>query len=97
MSELVTRRERTAWIVAVAVLATSLCWLAAVNLAWLAHAFVAPSPAILAVARTLLRVAVHALTRGPSLVVGSAFVIVVAVLAAAVRERQPLQRRVGHA
>jgi hypothetical protein len=97
MTELVTHHERTAWMVAVAVLATSLCWLAAVNLAWLAHAFVAHSPAILAAARALLRVGAHAFTRGPALVVGSAIVIVVAVLAAAIHEPQPMERRVGHA
>ena len=97
MKELVTSHERTAWIVAVAVLATSLCWLAAVNLAWLAHALVANSPALLAAARALLRVAGHALTRGPALAAVSAVVIVVAVLAAAIREGRPMERRAGHA
>lgn len=96
MTNHVARYERTAWITAVAVLATSLAWLAAVNVAWLVHAWMTRTPAVQAAARALLRVAARTLGHGPALIAALATVVVVAVLAALLRQGTPIERRVGH-
>jgi hypothetical protein len=93
----VKRRERQVWIAAVAVFATSLAWLAAIDLAWLAHAWVARMPAVRAVARALFRVVWWGLGHGPLAVVTLAAVAVLVVLAVAIREGGRLDGGVRHA
>ncbi len=90
-------RERAAWIAAVAVLATSLAWLTAVNLAWLAHAWLADSPRHHALARAILRAAAAGLGHGPVLVAVIASLVAAALLVALLRRGAPLEGRVRHA
>ena len=57
MTALGVRRERQAWIAAVAILATSLAWLAAIDLVLLLAAHGRGLEAVLAVLRVMLKVA----------------------------------------
>ena len=55
MSDRILPRERHAWIIAVAVLATSLAWLTVVDLALMIHAHGHGLPAAFVVARALFK------------------------------------------
>jgi len=97
MSGRVNRHERMAWIAVVAVLATSLAWLAAVNVAWLVHAWATRTPAVQAASRALLHLAARTLGHVPVAALALATVVaVVVVLAAALRSGRPIEGRMGH-
>jgi hypothetical protein len=83
MSEVRAIRERHLWIALVAVLATSMAWLAAVNLVLILHAWSGSFPVTVRVVRVLLRVAVSMIGQsGPLIPAGLAVWPTVALLLA---------------
>jgi hypothetical protein len=77
----ILQRERQGWIAAVAVLSTSLVWLAALNLALLARSHADQWPALLAVLRAVFKAARMVAEQGLPLALLGGFVVVVTVLA----------------
>jgi hypothetical protein len=88
--------ERGVWIGAVAVLATSLAWMAALAIVWLGHAAMARAPHALVVARALGRIVWSAPGAGS---LGLILVLTLGVLAILLRtltSRAAAREEVGH-
>ena len=81
MNPRMMQRERVGWIAAVAVLSTSLVWLAAVNLTLLVRAHAEQWPAALAVLRAMLKAARMVAEQGLPLALVGGFIVVVTVMA----------------
>jgi hypothetical protein len=80
MSRSLSSRERGLWIGAVAVLATSLSWMAVLQLVWVSHLSASQSAALRAVARVVGHIVWSVLGWVPAGVMGFATLVVLAFL-----------------
>jgi hypothetical protein len=97
MTRRVGSAERSVWVGAVAVLATSLAWLVTLQVAWLAHAALARSPHALAVARALGHIVWSAPGAGSLAVILALALGVLAILLRALAGRVAAREEVEHA
>lgn len=89
--------ERSVWVGAVAVLATSLAWLATLEIVWLAHAACTRAPGALAVARALTRIVWSAPGAGSLVAIAALALGVLAILLRAFAGRAAAREEVEHA
>jgi len=96
MSRNLSSRERGLWIGAVAVLATSLSWMAVLQLLWVSHLTASQSAALRAVARAVGHIVWSALGWMPVGVMGFAALVALAFLLHAVMHGARPRQEIRH-